>query len=198
MLTKLDFTNSNPAAIQKSIQDGPNCFSLFPNMEHYNFKDLAGFNENTLLFFANQVENGIFETSSFSFDYSIEDYTEWNVIENSTLFKGSNVFNWKSEDDLDGMADWNGVLSTIGVADNLGQIKNYFKNVIGNPDVNFVIAFTCIKKENQPKEGGWRWCKWGDYIGDKTPKYEYLADEPEIEEVLVFEGYFLKSKKTEL
>lgn len=186
MLTKLNFTNNNPAAIQKKIDDAPECFALFPNMEHPNFKDLAGFDENTLLLFANQIEDGIFETSSFSFDYCIEDYTEWNPID-SIFFKDSAPFDQSND-------DWDRALCNFGVADNLDQIKNYFKNVIGNPDVNFVIAFTRIKKESQPKEGGWRWCKWGDYIGDKTPQCEYLADESEIEEVLVFHGYFLQNK----
>ena len=33
---------------------------------------------------------------------------------------------------------------------------------------------------------GWRWHKWGPYIGTQDPQCEYLADEPEIKEVFVY------------
>lgn len=192
MLTKLKLVNNNPAVIQKPIKDAPDCFALFPNTEHPNFRGLNGFSENTLLFFANQIEDGIFETSSYSFHYYIEDCSEWKTVDKSTLFKNGNIFNCKPDNDSNEIACWDGVLTVYGVADNLDQIKNYFKDVINNPNVNFAISFVRLKKENEPKKGGWRWHKWGEYIGMQNPQCEYLADEPEIEEVLVFHGHFIQ------
>jgi hypothetical protein len=40
--------------------------------------------------------------------------------------------------------------------------------------------------------GGWRWHKWGPYIGTQEPKCEYIHDEPEIEEVFTYHVYELK------
>ena len=75
-----------------------------------------------------------------------------------------------------------------GVCDNWEQIfekvpeiENYRKS-----KEKFVIFLSCIRKEDQPKNDGWRWHKWGPYIGTKNPQYEYLRDEPDIEEVYVF------------
>lgn len=54
----------------------------------------------------------------------------------------------------------------------------------------FTVSFTCVRKSEQPEIGGWRWHKWGEYIGKKKPRYEYLYDEgPEITEVYVYHVY---------
>ena len=34
--------------------------------------------------------------------------------------------------------------------------------------------------------GGWRWHKWGEYIGKHNPQYEYLDHESGIDYVLVW------------
>lgn len=47
------------------------------------------------------------------------------------------------------------------------------------------VFFTPMVRAEQSPEGGWRWHKWGEYIGDHTPTAEYLYDEPEIERVYV-------------
>lgn len=53
----------------------------------------------------------------------------------------------------------------------------------------FVISFTLIDASEQPAYGGWRWHKWGPYIGNFEPKTEYIYDEPEIEKVYVYHIY---------
>lgn len=75
-----------------------------------------------------------------------------------------------------------------GVADNVDQI------IAANPELNdpkrqFVVTFTKVRKADQSPDGGWRWHKWGEYIGTKSPTQEYLYDEPDIDEVLVFHIY---------
>jgi hypothetical protein len=41
------------------------------------------------------------------------------------------------------------------------------------------VAFTHVAKdpENAGNGGGWRWHKWGEYIGTGQPTTEYLDDE---------------------
>jgi hypothetical protein len=69
--------------------------------------------------------------------------------------------------------------SQYGVADNLDQIKEYFKEEIDDPDSKYFISLTPVFQdlENKGKGGGWRWHKWGEYIGKLNPQCEYLDDE---------------------
>lgn len=53
----------------------------------------------------------------------------------------------------------------------------------------YFITFVKIERATQPSDGGWRWHKWGSYIGTKEPQREYLHDEPEIEAVYTFHVY---------
>lgn len=79
---------------------------------------------------------------------------------------------------------------TYGVADNLEQVVNFYnKNEDGYFKGNHVIF--CGKVVKNPDEpcSGWRWHKWGPYIGTQNPKCEYINDEPEITEVIVFSIY---------
>ena len=81
-------------------------------------------------------------------------------------------------------------IGSYGVADNLEQIKNYYKQQIEDPDKKYFISVAPIfqEKENFGKGGGWRWHKWGPYIGNLNPKCEYLDDEDFGED---FQGYVL-------
>jgi hypothetical protein len=45
---------------------------------------------------------------------------------------------------------------------------------------------TEVRKDDQPKQGGWRWHKWGPYIGTHEKQFEYLADEEGIERVFCY------------
>jgi hypothetical protein len=50
----------------------------------------------------------------------------------------------------------------------------------------FVISFTRVLKSNQPSAGGWRWHKWGPYMGTQNSQREYLHDEPSISEIFCY------------
>lgn len=81
-----------------------------------------------------------------------------------------------------------------GVCDNFHQILDRASNildndVLGNPDRNFVIGLSTVEKSKQSSEGGWRWHKWGEYIGTQNPQCEYLYDEPEIDKVYCYHIY---------
>lgn len=69
--------------------------------------------------------------------------------------------------------------STYGVADSIEQIKEYYREEIADLKNKYAIAVTPVfqERENRGKGGGWRWHKWGPYIGKLEPQCEYLDDE---------------------
>ena len=78
-----------------------------------------------------------------------------------------------------------------GVADSIEQIKEYYKKEISDKNNKFCISVTPVWQEPECKGegGGWRWHKWGEYIGKLNPQCEYLDDEDfgdEFEYVLCF------------
>lgn len=76
-----------------------------------------------------------------------------------------------------------------GVADSIEQIKEYFKDEIESARPYIIsVAAVYQDKENAGKGGGWRWHKWGEYIGKLNPQCEYLDDENFGED---FQGYVL-------
>ncbi|AIT14075.1 hypothetical protein G17_00128 [Escherichia phage vB_EcoM_G17] len=83
---------------------------------------------------------------------------------------------------------------SYGVADTLEQIMNKYKNLIEGPE-EIVLCYHPVLKSEQPKDGGWRWHKNGEYIGTKRSKerFEYLYDEPDVDVVLCYN--FIKVKK---
>ena len=77
-----------------------------------------------------------------------------------------------------------------GVADSLEQIIDFYnKNEDGFFNGNHVISTFEVHKNPEHSYSGWRWHKWGPYIGIKNPSREYLNDEPEIEKVICFSIY---------
>lgn len=77
-----------------------------------------------------------------------------------------------------------------GVCDNEDQILNKWSH-LENSNQRHFITMTPIYKEDQPESGGWRWHKWGEYIGNHPIECEYLYDEEDIEVVYVFHIYTL-------
>lgn len=89
--------------------------------------------------------------------------------------------------------DW---IDMFGVADNIKQIKQFYQKQIEDKENKFVIVVTPVyqDKKNKGRGGGWRWHKWGKYIGDLYPKHEYLDDEDfgdDFEYVLCFDLYYV-------
>ena len=77
-----------------------------------------------------------------------------------------------------------------GIADNIEQvIEYYYKNEKGYFKGNHVILYYEINKNANKPHSGWRWHKWGEYIGIQNNCCEYLNDEPEIERVICFNIY---------
>ena len=75
-----------------------------------------------------------------------------------------------------------------GVADSWEQIVERWPELLTD-ERRFVIGMTEVRRVDQSSEGGWRWHKWGEYIGTREPTTEYLADETCIESVWTFHIY---------
>lgn len=81
-----------------------------------------------------------------------------------------------------------------GVCDSPEQFMEKIGKILDTLPDEYVVGFDKISKKDQPPEGGWRWHKWGEYIGDQNPQYEYLYDEPEIEEIYLYNIFKRVSK----
>lgn len=80
------------------------------------------------------------------------------------------------------------VLSWYGVADNEDQVYEYYKDLV-NSERKYVVALTPVYRKYEYPYGGWRWRKWGQYIGEKELKVEYLYDEKDIDLIYCFHLY---------
>jgi hypothetical protein len=85
--------------------------------------------------------------------------------------------------------------NSSGIADTPEQVLAYTKaDTMQTP---CVVLLTVIERAKQPKIGGWRWSKWGTYIGTRKRKADFLANEPEIDKVLVWRVVPLDREKWE-
>lgn len=76
-----------------------------------------------------------------------------------------------------------------GVCDNVEQIFEKCPEIKKDKNRQFVITMTPMHRENEPMNHGWRWNRWGEYIGTQDPQHEYLFDEQDIDLVYVFHVY---------
>lgn len=143
--------------------------------------------EPMVVFVCKEIEPGIYQ-SGLNFEYEISSYSD---MESYASYEPLNKEGKPIES-----KDWKDIMEGIspyGVADNIDQIKERFKDMIDS-DNPLIISVTEMKKKNQPEDGGWRWHKWGEYIGKQEPQSEYLYDEPNIDSVYVFHVYAIRPK----
>ncbi|AGO48374.1 hypothetical protein Phi10:1_gp033 [Cellulophaga phage phi10:1] len=123
-------------------------------------------------------ETGIYQCS-FAFNFSEDEFAELQKLSWDDRYK---IFpNFEKQ--------------TCGVADNIEQIKEYYKEEVSDKTKKYAICVTPVWQDEQSEKGGWRWHKWGEYIGKLNPKCEYLYDEDfgeDFEYVLTFTLYAIK------
>ena len=70
-------------------------------------------------------------------------------------------------------------LHCYGVADTPQQFLAKYRDILEQDPRTFTVTFKHIAKDvaNKGQGGGWRWHKWGPYIGTGDPQCEYLDDE---------------------
>lgn len=120
-----------------------------------------------------------------NFEYTPQSDPKW--LQETGIYQSSMAFNFPDYEfeELKERLSWEerymcvDPKETYGVADDIEQIKEYYKEEIADPDRKFFIHLTPVwqEKENAGKGGGWRWHKWGEYIGKLNPQCEYLDDE---------------------
>lgn len=118
-------------------------------------KDLISDVKDTLTDFT-----GIYVKSQYEF---VQDYMDQKIIDNNPFYIGEKFH-----------------LCEYGVADNASQVIEYFHKLEKERNIDFGKCIIClhpITKKYQPEDGGWRWHKWGPYIGKKNPQCEYIYDE---------------------
>lgn len=136
----------------------------------------------------NRLAEGVYETG-WGFDHSLE---------RAGLLKSRDPFHPLDErrpllgDDGAAAAkywdEYNARPADTGVCDRWEQIVEKWPE-IQTSDRHFVISVSRVTKAAQPESGGWRWHKWGDYIGTHEPQCEYLHDEPQVEAIYTFHVY---------
>ena len=57
--------------------------------------------------------------------------------------------------------------------------------VLTEPDRYYCVSFTRLNRKDESPKDGWRWHKWGPYIGTQKPQHEYLYDDTHIDTVWV-------------
>lgn len=88
-------------------------------------------------------------------------------------------------------------INPYGVCDSPEQFLSDFGQEIAESPNYYIVAFTQLLKSEQPPQGGWRWHKWGPYVGHQSPQAEYLYDEPKIDEVYVYNIYQITDSPVE-
>jgi hypothetical protein len=84
---------------------------------------------------------------------------------------------------------FNDTKPNYGVSDDIDQVLEFYKEELQNPDKNFIISYFWIHKVEEPEHGGWRWHKWGPYIGKHNITQEFIHDEPYINSVICYHIY---------
>lgn len=80
-------------------------------------------------------------------------------------------------------------IGCYGVCDDWQQVVQQCAELQPERPGLYVMSVTPIRKSEQSSSGGWRWHKWGAYIGTGEPTTEYLYDEPDFELVYVYSVY---------
>ena len=125
------------------------------------------------------------------------------ILEKGIYFMTDTCFDTYLFKDFDGMSyeeihrfDMDFDKSQYGVADNLEQIKHYFRHEITDKTKKYVIVVSTVYQDKQNKCGfGWKWGKNGKYIGNLNPQCTYLDDEDfgkDFKFVLTFQLLFIK------
>lgn len=75
-----------------------------------------------------------------------------------------------------------------GVCDSHTQVLDLCPE-LQDPNRQFALILTEVRREDQAPDGGWRWHKWGPYIGTHEQQCEYLYDEVGIDVVYCYHIY---------
>lgn len=84
------------------------------------------------------------------------------------------------------------VMACYGVCDDVAQVYKKYPILKNDKKNAYCVSFCKIERKEQPSDGGWRWHKWGEYIGKHKITTEYLHDEKKIDFVYVYHIHLIK------
>lgn len=73
----------------------------------------------------------------------------------------------------------------FGVADNIEQILEYYPELLKSKD-KFIVIFSDVYRKDQPEHYGFRYEKFGNYIGIQDIKHEFMYDDKHIDKVIIY------------
>jgi hypothetical protein len=117
---------------------------------------------------------GIYEIRGFNFSVNIDNCKGYFIDQKDRLFDKNGEY-----------------FCEYGVCDDVKQVLELCPMLEASRKRKFVISITEIRRDEQPESGGWRWHKWGPYIGTQQPGCEYLYEDTHIESVYVYHIYEL-------
>lgn len=196
-LIKMNSKSTETGIIHDPI-DSKNGFICKVRTSHERWKSLYPVDCSTEfddLSYVMEVEQGIWECSAGNFHLDIRD-SDHRIVDSGSLFnyitEYGTVLTETQYSKLVEVDNTVQILDEYGVADNIEQIKSYYRACIANPNQKFVISVMPVLKRTQPEFCGWRMHKWGEYIGIQNCSTEYLYDDPEVEELLCFHIYWVE------
>ena len=185
MFVKLNFINEKVRKYNKTIDQ---CRKEFPE---YNFRKVYEVSDAFDIYtdFCKKLKKYNSDIISIQDDYR-DDIDNVYISELNADHKMEQLTDYKALLKTDSPIYW----YNYGVADNASQVLDYFDELYKKytdymKDKNFVITLCPIFREDEPEYGGWRWHKWGQYIGKFDYQCEYLHDEVGIDYVYVFNIY---------
>jgi hypothetical protein len=179
MLIDLDFTN--PECLEKfkqqfrpefwndifyKIQDGIHCFGF------------SNEGKDVVVFGALPLSPGVYES------VGIDDHNFMNDVFGAEAWSFE-TFKSKGITEFHDMMHYQGVLPDYGVADSWQQVLMKKPEYIQCED-KYVLFVSEVRREHQSPKGGWRYHKWGEYIGEQGPQHEYLYDDTHIDSVMLY------------
>lgn len=124
-----------------------------------------------------RVHRGVYE-AHFNFDKEIEDL----IVDDYPSFHLYEAGEW------DRWIEYTGnPAESFGVVDHWSQLP--LAALDADPR-NLLVYLGRIRRADQPERGGWRWHKWGPYLGVHSPEtsndFEYLHDAIDVVEVWTY------------
>lgn len=130
-----------------------------------------------------RIAQGLWGSPSCNAEFLVEEEENLHPFHNGNLHELPNDSRKTWE-----ILEQSGLLLSHGTCDNPEQLLEHpeYSKMFAHEHRRFTIFMTLVCKKDQPPKDGWRWHKWGEYIGTKEPQREYLYDEPNIDEVCLF------------
>lgn len=73
----------------------------------------------------------------------------------------------------------------FGVADNIEQVLEHYPELLESKD-SFIVIFSDVYRKDQPKSYGFRYEKFGEYIGTQDIQHEFIYDDKHIDKVIIY------------